>query len=431
MQVMFNSQERTLREIVTLASSAGWKVVKVTKAPGSLFGHITAVPTNIPIQQKRARAGSGSAFFEAASASAAKLSDSKIVEDDEEERRYRGEMEIIERASSRCGTPTFGSRMELSSVEEALTRFGGGVIRPRGPDPIGKGGPSSLSPPFQGRSGGLKPPVALTTSVGRKKKPSPLSVPPQLSASPLPRSLASPRQQTPIPGAPTTTIRRRMLHAQLSSSSRATTTSPLPPTPTTPRQPAPISPLSPTGNPVPPPPAPPTRLLARRASHAQLSSSYFTSAPLSPSPSLIPTSVRPTPESPATHRSNIHLPPPSSLATPRQPTISRRSSYAQLPVQGSLRKRSGSVIGFPPPPPTPGQRGIGLGIGMGSLLGGGSAGGVLRFEREGGRGSPRGSTVTTPDGSPGGGRSAAGTGASVLAAAARIERGLLSRTPSP
>ena len=96
-----------------------------------------------------------------------------------------------------------------------------------------------------------------------------------------------------------------------------------------------------------------------------------------------------------------------------------------------MRKRSGSVIGFPPPPPTPGQRGIGLGIGMGSLLGGGSAGGVLRFEREGGRGSPRGSTVTTPDGSPGGGRSAAGTGASVLAAAARIERGLLSRTPSP
>jgi hypothetical protein len=69
---MFNSQERTLREIVILASSAGWKVVKVTKALGSLFGHITAVPTNIPIQQKRARAGSGSAFFEAASASAAK-----------------------------------------------------------------------------------------------------------------------------------------------------------------------------------------------------------------------------------------------------------------------------------------------------------------------------------------------------------------------
>ena len=103
-----------MREIVTLASSAGWKVVKVTKAPGSLFGHITAVPTNIPIQQKRARAGSGSAFFEAATACAAKLNDSKIVEDDEE-RRYRGEMVIIEWANSRCGMPTFGQSSGVCS----------------------------------------------------------------------------------------------------------------------------------------------------------------------------------------------------------------------------------------------------------------------------------------------------------------------------
>jgi hypothetical protein len=68
---------------------------------------------------------------------------------------------------------------------------------------------------------------------------------------------------------------------------------------------------------------------------------------------------------------------------------------------------------------------------MGCLPGGGGAGGVLRFEREGGRGSPRENAVTA-DGSPGGtSKSAAGAGTSVLAAAARIERGLLSRTPSP
>ncbi|KAJ7833342.1 hypothetical protein B0H14DRAFT_2800983, partial [Mycena olivaceomarginata] len=40
MQVTFNGQERTLREIVALALSAGWKVVRLTKAPGSLSGHI-------------------------------------------------------------------------------------------------------------------------------------------------------------------------------------------------------------------------------------------------------------------------------------------------------------------------------------------------------------------------------------------------------
>ncbi|KAJ6629327.1 hypothetical protein B0H10DRAFT_1700489, partial [Mycena sp. CBHHK59/15] len=44
MQATFNGQERTLRETVALALSAGWKVVRVTKAPGSLFGHIVAVP---------------------------------------------------------------------------------------------------------------------------------------------------------------------------------------------------------------------------------------------------------------------------------------------------------------------------------------------------------------------------------------------------
>ncbi|KAJ7729814.1 hypothetical protein B0H16DRAFT_1775746 [Mycena metata] len=63
MQVTFNGQQRTLRETVALALSAGWKVVRVTKAPRSLFGHIVAVPVAVPVPpQRRARAGSGSAF---------------------------------------------------------------------------------------------------------------------------------------------------------------------------------------------------------------------------------------------------------------------------------------------------------------------------------------------------------------------------------
>ena len=48
MRVMFNSQERTLRELVALALTAGWKVTQVTRTPGSLFGHIVAVPVDIP-----------------------------------------------------------------------------------------------------------------------------------------------------------------------------------------------------------------------------------------------------------------------------------------------------------------------------------------------------------------------------------------------
>ncbi|KAJ7143716.1 hypothetical protein C8R44DRAFT_973576 [Mycena epipterygia] len=62
-------RERTLREIVALVLWAGWKVVRVTKAPGSLFGHIVAVLVAVPVPpQHRARAGSGFAFFDGGAA---------------------------------------------------------------------------------------------------------------------------------------------------------------------------------------------------------------------------------------------------------------------------------------------------------------------------------------------------------------------------
>ncbi|KAI0310012.1 S-adenosyl-L-methionine-dependent methyltransferase, partial [Amylostereum chailletii] len=44
MQVTFNGQERTLPELVALAASAGWRIVRVAGTEGSLFGHIVAVP---------------------------------------------------------------------------------------------------------------------------------------------------------------------------------------------------------------------------------------------------------------------------------------------------------------------------------------------------------------------------------------------------
>ena len=45
---MFNSQERTLRELAALTLTAGWKIIQVTRSEGSLFGHIIAVPVDIP-----------------------------------------------------------------------------------------------------------------------------------------------------------------------------------------------------------------------------------------------------------------------------------------------------------------------------------------------------------------------------------------------
>ncbi|KAI0780347.1 S-adenosyl-L-methionine-dependent methyltransferase [Trametes elegans] len=48
MRVTFNAQERTLREMSALALTAGWKIVDVVHAEGSLFGHMTAIPVEIP-----------------------------------------------------------------------------------------------------------------------------------------------------------------------------------------------------------------------------------------------------------------------------------------------------------------------------------------------------------------------------------------------
>ncbi|KAI0079225.1 hypothetical protein K474DRAFT_713866 [Panus rudis PR-1116 ss-1] len=48
MRVMFNAQERTLRELTALALTAGWKIMQVTRAEGSLFGHVIAEPVDIP-----------------------------------------------------------------------------------------------------------------------------------------------------------------------------------------------------------------------------------------------------------------------------------------------------------------------------------------------------------------------------------------------
>jgi hypothetical protein len=49
MHVLFNSKDRTLREMTDIALSAGWQVTEVIRKPeGSLFCSIVAVPIPIP-----------------------------------------------------------------------------------------------------------------------------------------------------------------------------------------------------------------------------------------------------------------------------------------------------------------------------------------------------------------------------------------------
>ena len=44
MRVMFNSQERTLRELTELARESGWEVAHVARSQGTLWAYTTLVP---------------------------------------------------------------------------------------------------------------------------------------------------------------------------------------------------------------------------------------------------------------------------------------------------------------------------------------------------------------------------------------------------
>ncbi|KAI0056325.1 hypothetical protein BV25DRAFT_1627243 [Artomyces pyxidatus] len=62
MQVTFNGQERTLPELIALTASAGWKITRVSRAEGSLFGHIIAVPVPLPFPMYPSLSGSPPSF---------------------------------------------------------------------------------------------------------------------------------------------------------------------------------------------------------------------------------------------------------------------------------------------------------------------------------------------------------------------------------
>ncbi|KAF7368821.1 O-methyltransferase [Mycena venus] len=413
MQVTFNGQERTLREIVALALSAGWKVVRVTKAPGSLFGHIVAEPVAVPVPpQRRARAGSGSAFFDVGSSAGAQGGGHAEL----------GEMEAVERASSRCGTPTFGSRVDLTSVAEARARFGGGFVGRR---PFGFGGSGGASgsglrgpPPLPP----LKQAAVLTGLPVRKKKPSPLAVPTPSSPSPILssyRSVTSPRPQ-PVQQQPQTSpVPCRIPQAPLRTLSQQQQQPPAPSS--IPRQ-------------VPPSPMSPHNPLSRRSSYAHLSQTLqlpSQSQGSTPTPQPRPAMLRHVPSSPVLKQSyhpQSQPSPPSPLPS-RIPALSRRASHAQLQVpQTEMRKRSGSIVTSSMVRAAGGESGHGLGS---LLLHGRASGGALDFGAKRLRWEDGDGDSECPDiDDEIMVRPALVPGGSVLAAAARIETEI-PRSPSP
>ncbi|KAF8995998.1 hypothetical protein BDQ17DRAFT_1330195 [Cyathus striatus] len=152
MQVMFNAQERTLREIVALALSAGWKAIKVTKAVGSLFGHITAIPVPIPTHRRRTNSKH--------------LAIQCRRQGSPSKSRRRGSTEAI-RFSLRHLRFSNG----VALLREGLTKFSGVSIRPKESGGLAMSSKSHLP----------RPAVASHFD-HKKKRPSPLTVP-------LPQSL--------------------------------------------------------------------------------------------------------------------------------------------------------------------------------------------------------------------------------------------------
>lgn len=340
----------------------------MAKAEGSHFGHITALPAEMP-------PGDGGSIVNSSTG--------------------KTQREMAGRAISRCGTPTFGSRTSLPSLEETITKFGGKASKSRLP---------ALSSRWASKTNSAIYPKTENSSAP-KKRPSPLSVPPlsilppsspanKNFCSPKPRTVpsmharqplqTSTRPQDDIPSAkqdidisalksPRCPVRRESPSPRQPALSKCTSHAQLVPK-------AVLSPSHP--------------VITRRASHAQLYKPCLSPAP--PLPSSIPVRIAQEPASPVSSRSPATV---SGLKTPttRSPSVGRRSSCANLTQ--SFRARACSVLA----PPLP----IGAGRGAGIGLLNGSRGTRLKFEKEGEVFDQSYAKVT------------------VLQAAAKIEHGLL------
>ncbi|KAG7095079.1 hypothetical protein E1B28_005867 [Marasmius oreades] len=289
MQVTFNGQERTLREIVALARSAGWKVTRVVKAHGSHFGHITAIPTDIPLQNR---------------VSSSLPSDGRKVSS-QTSGTLNIPREILTRSMSRCCTPTFGSGRVLPSLEDATVKNRFGFVYTK---VSGKRNPNVET---------LKP--APNVATARKPRPSPLSIPNSPPSAPLRINTSSLSQTQSV-------IRRRPSHAhmaQLYSQSHQGSISLAPGISSRHPPPSPLSPRLPVSP------------LSRRSSLANLSLGAASQNP----PSLIP--IRQLNET-----SNPTAPPPPSPTVSRH-KLTHRQSFAQLTP---ARKRSESIVNHSPKP---------------------------------------------------------------------------------
>ncbi|KAF8634693.1 hypothetical protein AX15_000751 [Amanita polypyramis BW_CC] len=379
MQVAFNAQERTLKEIATLARSAGWTVIRVTKAEGSHFGHITALPAKVPPGEN-----------DVTSRNTVNIcgGDRESVTVQIPPEMGRTQCEIAGRAISRCGTPTFGSSTALPSFEEAIAKFGGRASKSRRLP--------ALPARWTSKAINAVAPAASNSSSAPKKKPSPLSVQPLSLAPPSSanKNVISPRppQASPVPPkrqpsqsniqfqredneAPSAKQIIMRLQSPSPHQSNCTSNTQIV--------------LKST-------PSPSRRVIARRSSHAQLYKPSL--SPIPPLPSSIPVRVMQDPTSPVGPSA---APAGRKIPTSKSTAIRRRASCANL-TQPSRKRAESDLVPPLPNTPTGADRGT-----CGGLLSG-RRGAKLQFDKMKHDDDLEQSPVKV----------------SVLAAAAKIEKGL-------
>lgn len=137
MQVTFNGLERTLPELRALLASAGWRIVRVSRTEGSLFGRLVAVPAPIPLVRRSVallgslvEPGDGEGRVHKTA-----TVDEGADDDGEDEDEVEQERMVAMAMASRPSTPSlglFGAAMELPPVVGRRVAFERGDGRGQG-----------------------------------------------------------------------------------------------------------------------------------------------------------------------------------------------------------------------------------------------------------------------------------------------------------
>ena len=135
MQVTFNGLERTLPELRALLASAGWRIVRVSRTEGSLFGRLVAVPAPIPLVRRSVALPGNLVELGDGEGRMHKTATVDEGADDDGEDEVEQERMVAMAMASRPSTPSlglFGAAMELPPVVGRRVAFERGDGRGQG-----------------------------------------------------------------------------------------------------------------------------------------------------------------------------------------------------------------------------------------------------------------------------------------------------------